>query len=81
MESTVLVDSKVQADLMKLVRVALFIDRANDEERANRRLLAEKFGNATIPAYYLLDPDGKQLAAQVGPTDEAGFRAFLAKGL
>ena len=76
-----LVAPKVREDLARLERVALFIDRANDEERANRRLLSEKFGNATIPAYYLLDGDGKQLAAQVGPADEAGFRAFLAKGL
>lgn len=74
-----LVAPKVQADLERFVRVALFTDRTNDEERANRKLLNERFGIATIPAYFLVDADGKALAAQPGPTDEAGFLAFLAK--
>jgi hypothetical protein len=38
-------------------RVALFIDRPNADEGRNRRLLAERFGNATIPAYYVLEPE------------------------
>jgi hypothetical protein len=79
MESTVLVAPPVQKQLDRFVRACLFIDKPNDEERANRKVLADRFGTATIPSYYLLDPDGKVIASQVA-CDEASFLAFLAKG-
>ncbi len=79
MEATVLGAPPGQKAPDSFVRACLFIDKPNDEERANRKVLADRFGTATIPSYYLLDPDGKVVASQVA-TEEASFLAFLAKG-
>lgn len=81
MENTILPLPEVEEKLAPVDRVALFIDRPGDpEETKNRKLLVDTFKNATIPAFYVLDGEGKVLAEQIGGCSAEDFAAFLAKG-
>jgi hypothetical protein len=80
MEATVLVAPDVVDELRRFERVALFIDAPTEEERKNKDFFSEKFKIATIPAYYVLDAQGRVLASQIGATDEKGFLEFLRRG-
>lgn len=79
MEDGVLQSPAVSARLRPVARIALFTDRG-EEERRNLKYMEETFGTTVLPSFYLLDADGKVLAAQNGGTSEAGFLEFLARG-
>ena len=69
MENSVLQQPAVVARLEKVDRVALFTDRESDpEEVKNRELLVSKFEHGVLPAFYLLDGEGRVLSAQIGGT-------------
>lgn len=79
MENKVLPRPDVVAKLQDIPRVALFTDRG-DEEKKNLALMEEKYRTTVLPSFYLLDGDGKVLAAQNGGSSAEAFLAFLAKG-
>ena len=89
MENSVLQEPRVVARLQSIDRVALFTDRDGDpEEERNRRFLVEKFDHGVLPAFYLLDGQGRVLSHQVGGTFGTGgleeatqkFLEFLERG-
>lgn len=63
MEREVLAAPKVKEAMERFEKAALFTDAHTPEEDANADVQSKKFGSATIPAYYVVDPaTGKVLA-------------------
>ena len=79
MEKTVLVAPRVREEISRLEPAVLFTDGHTPDEDANGNVQAERFGTAVIPAYFLVDKDGKLIARQEGSATEEEFLAFLAK--
>lgn len=68
-------------DVMKDVdRIALFVDKGDEQESAHANLLVESYGSGAIPAYYVVDGEGKIHSRLVGYASEEAFLDFLAKG-
>ena len=82
MEHGVLPTQQVKAALDGVPRVALYIDKADDPaEQQHRKLMLDVYNkSATIPAYFVIDGDGKILSSQLGLCSEGAFLEFLARG-
>ena len=78
MEMKVLPTEAVRGLLADVPRVALFVDKSDEAEQ--KALLEETYGNATIPAFYLVDGEGKPVSVQIGGSSEVDFIAFLKDG-
>ncbi len=81
----------VKSELEKFVLVQLYTDiipieqMENEEEEAlleqNRKLQTEWFGDATLPGYAVVTPDGKViLESFIGLTEAENFAEFLKRG-
>jgi hypothetical protein len=78
MESGVFPRPEVVAELEKYIRVDLVTDRNTDQSRKNAEYLVERFQDATLPQYVILDSDGKVLDRIIGYTrDIDAFVRFL----
>ena len=82
MEGGVLSSKPVTKVLERVPRVALFTDnQASEAEAANKKLMLSTYNKAAaIPAFYVIDGEGKIQSSLIGTTDQAGFLAFLNKG-
>ncbi len=90
MEHTVFGDPEVHDLLAKFTRIQLYTDSvpgvADAEKKSqllegNRDKQAEWFGDVTLPAYAIVTPDGRQLAALKGLNSKEKFHTFLKDGL
>lgn len=82
MESSVLVHPRVTELLEGYERLILHTDNPNDreEQKRHRKLLADLGGLGSIPAYYILTPEGQKVAHHTGPASVDEFVAFLKTG-
>lgn len=82
MEGGVLSSKPVTKVLERVPRVALFTDnQASEAEAEHKKVMIETFNKAAaIPAFYVIDGDGKVQSSLIGTTDQAGFLTFLNQG-
>lgn len=72
----------VQAQFANFVRVQLYTDRNDAENKANQRLQLTKFGDVAMPLYAIVDAQtGAVLDKTAGVQSVGGFREFLGRGL
>lgn len=79
MEKQVLPEPAVEAVIGKVDRIALFVDKG-PVEATHAKLLVDKFGSGAIPAYYVVDGEGKVHSKHVGYANQEKFLEFLAEG-
>lgn len=79
MEKKILPEPAVEEVIGKVDRIALFVDKG-PVEATHAKLLVEKFGSGAIPAYYVVDGEGKVHSKHVGYASEEKFLEFLAEG-
>jgi len=79
MENTVMQDERVEELLRPLDRIALFTDSGDPLEDRHKALMEDEYGNAVLPAFYVIDAEGEPLATQIGGTGrgEEGVERFL----
>ena len=79
MEKKILPEPAVEEVIGKVDRIALFVDKG-PVEATHAKLLVEEFGSGAIPAYYVVDGEGKVHSKHVGYASEEKFLEFLAAG-
>ncbi|MBL4850378.1 MAG: hypothetical protein JKY65_33085 [Planctomycetes bacterium] len=82
MEKQIIPREAVEARIKGVARIALFIDKANDPTEAKHaNLMVESYSTSgAIPAYYVIDGEGKIQSSHVGYASEEVFLEFLAEG-
>ena len=81
MEEGVLSSKPVTKVLERVERVALFTDSGKDDEDAHKTLMVEQYNkSAAIPAFYVIDGEGKIRSSLIGTADQEGFLKFLGDG-
>lgn len=81
-EKNVFPHPDVQAQFANFVRVQLYTDRNDAENKANQKLQLTKFGDIALPLYGIVDAQtGNVVDKTAGVQSVGGFREFLGRGL
>ena len=81
MEKNVFPRPQISELMGKMIKVRLYTDRNRPEDKANERMMQEKYQSAELPLYVILTPDGKAIDQTGYTPDTEKFQNFLKKAL
>ena len=81
MEKNVFPRPQISELMGKMIKVRLYTDRNRPEDKANERMMQEKYQSAELPLYVILTPDGKVIDQTGYTPDTEKFQSFLKKAL
>ena len=81
MEKNVFPRPQISELMGKMIKVRLYTDRNRPEDKANERMMQEKYQSAELPLYVILTPDGKAIDQTGYTPDTEKFQNFLKKAI